>query len=110
MPSFGKTTPLKAAHFDEFIDCYGKKANGRSKRTDQGETGRWRCLSRDWIRDKKQDSLDIAWLRDDSLEDADSLPEPAVLTRAAVTELEGALEELKGILAEFGETIDDLEA
>ncbi|HUW39481.1 MAG TPA: DEAD/DEAH box helicase family protein [Rectinemataceae bacterium] len=37
---------------------------------------RFRRFTRDWIRDKKQDSLDIAWLRDESLEDADSLPEP----------------------------------
>lgn len=107
MQSFGKTAPLKAEHFKDFIDCYGKKSDGHGKRTDQGETARWRCFSREWIRDKKQDSLDISWLRDDSVEDADSLPEPSVLAKSAAVELEGALEELKGILTELGEDFDE---
>lgn len=107
MPSFGKTTPLKAEHFADFEKAYGKDPYGKSKRTDQGEEGRFRRFTRDWIRDKKQDSLDISWLRDESLEDADSLPEPAELARAALVELEGAMLELKGILAELGENGDD---
>lgn len=103
MPSFGKTAPLKAEHFSEFESCFGPDPYGRSHRKDQGESGRFRRFTREWIREKKQDSLDISWLRDESLEDAESLPEPAELARAAVLELEGALEELKGILSELGE-------
>jgi type I restriction enzyme M protein len=102
MPNFGKTSPLKREHFADFEKCFGADPFGRAKRKDQGEEGRFRRFTRDWIKDKKQDSLDIAWLRDDSLEDADSLPEPAVLARSAVLELEGAMEELKGILEELG--------
>ncbi len=109
MPSFGKTTPLKAEHFADFEKAFGKDPYGKSKRTDQGEEGRFRRFSREWIREKKQDSLDIAWLRDESLEDADSLPEPAVLARSALLELEGAMAELKGILAELGEDGDEAE-
>ncbi len=107
MPSFGKTTPLKAEHFADFEKAYGKDPYGKSKRSDQGEEGRFRRFTREWIRDKKQDSLDISWLRDESLEDADSLPEPAELARSALLELEGAMLELKGILAELGENGDD---
>lgn len=107
MPSFGKTTPLKAEHFTDFEEAFGEDPYGKSKRTDQGEEGRFRRFTREWIRDKKQDSLDISWLRDESLEDADSLPEPAELARAALLELEGAMLELKGILAELGENGDD---
>lgn len=107
MPSFGKTSPLKAEHFADFEKAYGKDPYGKSKRTDQGEQGRFRRFTREWIRDKKQDSLDISWLRDESLEDADSLPEPAELARAALVELEGAMLELQGILAELGENGDD---
>ncbi len=103
MPSFGKTTPLKSEHFAEFEKCFGADPYGKSKRTDQGEEGRFRRFDREWICDKKQDSLDIAWLRDENAEDAASLPEPAELARAAVTELEGALTELRGILDELGE-------
>jgi hypothetical protein len=43
------------------------------------------------------DSLDISWLKDDSAEDAADLPEPAVLAREAVEELNGALAELEAI-------------
>ncbi len=103
MPRFGKTTPLKAEHFAEFEKAFGKDPYGESRRVDQGEEGRFRRFTRDWIREKKQDSLDISWLRDESIEDADSLPEPAELARAAVAELEGAMDELKGILEELGE-------
>ena len=44
---------------------------------------RWRRFTRDWIAQEKGDSLDIAWLKDDSVEDAADLPElpldPAIL-------------------------------
>jgi len=103
MPSFGKTTPLKAEHFSEFESCYGKDPYGHAKRKDQGETGRFRRFTREWIREKKQDSLDISWLRDEGIEDADNLPEPVELARSLSDELEGALEEIQGILAELGE-------
>ena len=102
-PKFGKRTPLTGAHFAEFIAAYGDDANGKSPRTDGGEQSRWRSFSREWIRTEKQDSLDIAWLKDDSVEDAADLPEPAVLAREITDELTAALEELEGILAELGE-------
>jgi type I restriction enzyme M protein len=107
MTNFGKTSPLKAEHFVEFEKCFGSDPYGHSRRKEQGEEGRFRRFERDWIRDKKQDSLDISWLRDESVEDPDTLPEPAVLASQAVTELEGALVELKGILAELGEELPE---
>ena len=45
---------------------------------------------------------DISWLRDDSIEDAANLPEPELLARKAVVELEGALLDLQNILEELG--------
>ena len=99
----GKRTPLTREHFQDFIAGYGEDPNGLSARVDQGESGRWRRFSRDWIREEKGDSLDIAWLKDDAAEDAADLPEPAVLAREAMDELNGALEELEAILAELGE-------
>jgi type I restriction enzyme M protein len=102
-PKFGKRTPLTDAHFKDFIAAYGENPNGKSARQDQGEQGRWRCFSREWIAKEKSDSLDIAWLKDDSTEDAADLPEPAVLARDALGELNGAINELEAILAELGE-------
>ena len=39
------------------------------------------------------------WLKEDSLEDADDLPEPEELATDAISELEGAVEELNAVLA-----------
>ncbi|GGX83183.1 N-6 DNA methylase [Massilia dura] len=102
-PKFGKRTPLTDAHFTDFIAAYGDDPNGKATRQDQGDQGRFRRFSRDWIASEKGDSLDIAWLKDDGAEDAADLPEPAVLAREAVAELNGALAELEAILAELGE-------
>jgi type I restriction enzyme M protein len=42
-------------------------------------------------------SLDIFWLKDESLEDSDNLPDPAILARVIVESLETALEQFRGI-------------
>jgi len=102
-PKFGKRTPLTNAHFADFIVAYGEESNGKATRQDQGGQGRFRSFSREWIEKEKGDSLDIAWLKDDSAEDAADLPEPAVLVREAVEELNSAVAELEAILAELGE-------
>jgi type I restriction enzyme M protein len=47
-------------------------------------------------------NLDIFWLRDESLEDSDNLPEPDVLAREIVEELKAALEQFSGIVEELG--------
>jgi type I restriction enzyme M protein len=48
--------------------------------------------------------LDISWLKDDDGDRFDDLPEPAILIEQAIVELEAALEELRGIFVELGET------
>ncbi|MDR6601946.1 type I restriction enzyme M protein [Achromobacter deleyi] len=100
-PKFGKRTPLTEAHFSDFIAAYGDEPDGKAMRQDRGEQGRFRCFSREWIASEKGDSLDIAWLKDDSAENILDLPEPTVLAREAVEELNGALAELEAILAEL---------
>jgi type I restriction enzyme M protein len=55
-------------------------------------------FSRDFI-SKRDDSLDISWLKDESLQDSETLPEPEVLAKAAMTDLEGALADLNEIVA-----------
>ena len=104
MPSFGKRTPLTRAHFDEFIAAYGDDPNGGSDRTDTGEEGRFRCLSREAIT-KRGDNLDISWLRDESLQSADDLPEPEVIALKIMERLETAMEEMAALqeLLEVGE-------
>jgi type I restriction enzyme M protein len=104
VPQFGKRTPLTRQHFSAFEAAYGEDPNGLSARSDEGESGRFRCFSREAVK-ARGDSLDISWLKDDSAEDAADLPEPAVLAREAVDELNGALAELEAILSELGEEL-----
>jgi len=47
-------------------------------------------------------SLDIFWLKDESLEDSDNLPAPEVLAAEIVESLETALEQFKSIYEELG--------
>ncbi|PHV63802.1 type I restriction-modification system subunit M [Cyanobacterium aponinum] len=92
-----KERPLTKAHFEEFEQCYGDDPNGRAKRTDLGMEGRFRCFSLDEIKARDY-KLDITWLKDESLEDADDLPEPDYLASEAITELEAVVDSLKDIL------------
>jgi type I restriction enzyme M protein len=113
MPQFGKRTLLTRDHFAEFEAAFGKDPLGNpkslAKRKDTGEEGRFRKFTREWISERGE-SLDIAWLKDESDGSSDELSEPAVLAREAMAELEGAFEELRGILAELGEDVDEVEA
>jgi type I restriction enzyme M protein len=95
-----KDRPLTPEHFAEFERCYGDEPNGRGKRnpSDSAEN-RWRRfpVSEVRARDFKIDSM--KWLKDESLDDADELPEPEELATDAIAELEGAVEELSAILS-----------
>ena len=42
-------------------------------------------------------SLDIFWLKDDSLEDSDNLPAPAIIAAEIVEDLRAALEQFEAI-------------
>jgi type I restriction enzyme M protein len=107
MPAFGKRTPLTREHFADFETAYGANPLGLAPRAATGPEGRWQCFSREEIA-ARGESLDLAWLKDDSAEDGANLPEPAVLAQEAMLELEGALENLRAILAELGEEVEEL--
>ena len=92
-----KERPLTPAHFADFETCYGADPNGASRRKDQGEQGRFRRFHISEIRDRAY-KLDITWLKDESLENADDLPDPQDLAAEAITELEAVVDELREIL------------
>ncbi len=93
-----KDRPLAAKHFEEFEKCYGADANGNSKRKDLGEEGRFRKFDLEWIKQRDY-KLDITWLKDESLEDSDNLPEPQELATEAITELEAVVDDLREIIS-----------
>ena len=48
-------------------------------------------------------SLDIFWLKDESLEDTENLPDPEMLAQEIVGTLEAALLQFESIVDELGE-------
>ncbi len=92
-----KERPLSQEHFLEFEKCYGKDPNGHDERTDTGEEGRFRRFHISEIKERGY-KLDITWLKDNSIENADELPEPEELAGEAITELEAMADELRDIL------------
>lgn len=95
-----KDRPLSPKHFEEFEACYGSDPNGMSKRKDLGETSRFRCFSLKDIKERGY-KLDITWLKDESLDDSEDLPDPQILASDAITELESVVDTLKEIVAEL---------
>ncbi len=93
-----KDRPLTAQHFAEFEKAYGKDPNGLSRRTDTGETGRFRKFHISDIKERGY-KLDVTWLKDESLEDSDELPEPQELAGEAITGLEAVVDDLREIVA-----------
>jgi len=83
MPSFGKRTKFGAEHFVDFEKAYGPDPLGKSKRKDQGEEGRFRKFTREEIK-ARGDNLDISWLKDESAQGANDLPEPEEIAAAVL--------------------------
>ena len=64
--------------------------------------GRWRAYDYEDLINRDKASLDIFWLKDESLSDSDSLPAPEVIAAEIVEDLEAALEQFREILADIG--------
>jgi type I restriction enzyme M protein len=92
-----KQNPLRREHLDEFVAVY--KPDARQKRE---ETERFKRFSYEDLLQRDKLSLDIAWLRDESLEDVDSLPPPEVIAQEIVEDLQAALAEFEAIAASLG--------
>ena len=98
MPSFGVRTPLTHSHFSDFEKAFGKKPDGTSKRTDQGEEGRFRSFNRD-VLVKRGENLDINWLKDENANNHNELPEPDVIAALIRERLTTAMAEMDALTA-----------
>ena len=101
-----KTNPLSREDLDEFVECYlpGRPRAERVEtwREDNPE-GRWRSFTYEELAKRDKLNLDIFWLRDKSLEDSEDLPEPDVIAREIVDDLQAALEAFAAIAAQLEE-------
>jgi type I restriction enzyme M protein len=87
-----KQNPLRREHLDDFVAAY--RPDARNER-EEGE--RFKRFSYEDLLERDKVSLDITWLRDDSLEDVDNLPPPEVIAQEIVEDLEAALAEFAAI-------------
>jgi type I restriction enzyme M protein len=90
-----KTKPLQRPDLDEFVCCYhGTNRHDRTDTSqDAGGIERWRSFAYVELAARDKASLDLFWLRDESLEDSDSLPEPDILATEIMNDLEAAMEQ-----------------
>jgi type I restriction enzyme M protein len=64
--------------------------------------GRWRAFSYDELLARDKVSLDIFWLKDESLEDNANLPAPGVIAAEIMDDLRAALEQFAAIAGDLG--------
>ncbi|WP_020675079.1 HsdM family class I SAM-dependent methyltransferase [Geopsychrobacter electrodiphilus] len=100
-----KTHPLQRSDLDEFVEVYSAKTRKESW-SETTPDGRWRCYDYADLIARDKASLDIFWLKDDSLEDSDNLPEPGILAAEIVQDLEAALEQFRLIAEDLGEDVE----
>jgi len=87
-----KQNPLSREHLRDFVESFAP--DDRSARV---ESERFKRFAYDDLLARDKVSLDLTWLRDESLEDMENLPPPDVIAREIVEDLEAALAEFAAI-------------
>jgi type I restriction enzyme M protein len=87
-----KTRTLKLDDMQAFITCYNP--DNRHERT---ATERFKFFTYAELMARDKASLDIFWLKDDSLENLDDLPPPEVLQQEIIEHLEAALASFRDV-------------
>ncbi len=93
-----KTRPMRYEDLQDFIKCYSPE-----NRFDRQESERFRAFAYNELLQRDKVSLDIFWLKDESLEDSENLPAPDTLARDIAENLESALEQFASIYEDLEE-------
>jgi len=89
---------MRYEDLQDFITCYSPE-----NRFDRKESERFRAFTYGELMQRDKVSLDIFWLKDESLEDSENLPAPDTLARDIAENLEAALEQFNSIYEDLGE-------
>ncbi len=102
-----KTNPLQRSDLDDFVACY--RPENRSERTETWSSdepdGRWRVFSYGELIARDKVSLDLSWVRDESLDDGAALDDPDMIAREIIEDLQAALEEFALIQTDLASPI-----
>jgi type I restriction-modification system DNA methylase subunit len=74
------------------IKCYNPE-----NRTKRKETDRFKFFKYDELIARDKANLDITWLKDDSIEDVDSLPAPEVIAKQMMENLSVVMEKMENV-------------
>lgn len=86
-----KAKKLVASDLSDFVKCYRERK----------ETERFKSFPYEELIKRDKLNMDLFWLKDDSLEDIDSLPDPDVIAADIVENLEAALEQFRSVADEL---------
>jgi type I restriction enzyme M protein len=92
-----KQNPLRYEHLEDFMRAYN--AENLHERI---ERERFRPFAYEELLQRDKVSLDLIWLRDESLEDSENVPPPDVLAQEIAEDLEAALSEFAQIAETLG--------
>lgn len=95
-----KKSQMTYEDLKDFITCYHPENRHERKETwsEDNPEGRWRKFSYEEIISRDKTSLDIFWIRDESLADLDNLPDPDVLAEEIIENLEAGVESFKQVM------------
>lgn len=100
-----KRKPLRLEDLREFITCYNPENRHKRKETwhaEKNPDGRWRKYTHAELVARDKTSLDLFWLKDESLADLDNLPEPDILAEEIIDNLEAGLASFRAVAAALG--------
>jgi type I restriction enzyme M protein len=95
---------MKRTDLDEFVSCFNpENRNQRKALWDEKKSpeGRWKVFKYEELIARDKCSLDIFWLKDESLEDSARLPEPHILAAEIADDLRSALEQIESVLGDL---------
>ena len=100
-----KQKPIRRRDFDEFVACYrpGRLHEREPTWSEANPDGRWRGYAYADLSKRDKLSLDLFWIKDDSLTDTDALPPPDVIAAQIADDLEGASARFTKIAARLRE-------
>ncbi|TDC25685.1 SAM-dependent DNA methyltransferase [Streptomyces sp. 8K308] len=93
-----KQRPLTRADLEEFVKAY----QADRPRSERVESERFKCYDFDELIAQDKVNLDITWMKDPALDDADSLLPPEVIAQEIVEDLQAALSEFAAIAEALG--------
>ena len=110
-PSYGKRTPFTQKAFADFIKAYTGGLTAEQVKLDYDgkidqkkrakiKDPRWKLYSREDIA-KKNDSLDMGLIQDDSITKAEDIGEPIDIAKQALNELSAITKDLNAIIKEL---------